>query len=158
MYRLVLLVIVCVLGLSSCSYFDRNAAKATIPQVDTIVDFHSVDAFPLFPKCEDIPSRKKQQICFQLAMSEHIYAALKGHRLQTGQRVNDTVWVRLQVDASGKTSLSSVRMSAATRALLPNFDSVLQESIHQLPLLKPAIKRQMPVTTAFNLPVVLTYQ
>lgn len=142
--------------LVSCTFFEQQAKnRVSIQQVDTIVDFNSVDAFPLFPKCKDIPSREKQQICFQLEMAQHIYGSLKQYQLNAKELVNDTVLVKLKVNALGKTSLSYINISEETSQLLPEFDSILKVSVENLPTLQPAIKRNMPVTTEFILPIIL---
>ena len=139
----------------SCTYFDNKALKENMQEVDTIVDFNTVDAFPLFPNCKEIPSRQKQQICFQMEMAQHIYASLKEYPFNTADKVNDTVLVKLKVDISGKTSLSSLKISHKTSQLLPEFDSIVKLSLQDLPDLLPAIKRDMPVATEFTLPIIL---
>ncbi len=146
----------CAVILMSCSYFEQQYKKESIKKVDTIVDFTSVDAFPLFPNCKDIPSREKQQICFQLEMAQHIYGALKEHALNASEKVQDTVLVKLKVNSVGKTSLSNIQISDETKKIFPEFDSILKVSLQKLPILSPAIKRNMPVTTEFILPIVLT--
>lgn len=155
MFKQFFIVIICSLLIMSCSYFNVTNKKEAIPKIDTIVDFNTVDAFPLFPICKDIPSRKKQQICFQLQMSQYIYASLKKHSLNANQLINDTVFVKLKINALGKTSLSSIKISNKTKELLPEFDSLLKVSLLKLPVLSPAIKRDMPVTTEFTLPIIL---
>jgi len=139
----------------SCSYFENSSKMEQIQEVDTIIDFNTVDAFPLFPKCKDVPSREKQQICFQLEIAQHIYASLKEYQLNTKEVVNDTVLVKLKVDTFGKTSLSNIQISLKTKELLPEFDSILKISLLKLPTLQPAIKRNMPVNVEFTLPIVL---
>lgn len=148
-------VLVATILVTSCSYFGNKSKSEALIAVDTIVDFNTVDAFPLFPNCEHIPSREKQQICFQMEMSQHIYAALKEHQLNAKEIVNDTVLVKLKVDNFGKTSLSEIKISERTNELLPNFDSLVKVSLEKLPTLQPAIKRDMPVTTEFILPIIL---
>lgn len=140
---------------TSCNFLEQQFKKKPIIEVDTIVDFNSVDAFPLFPDCKDIPSRDKQQVCFQLEMSQHIYASLKEYSLNAIDSINDTVLVKLKVDASGITSLSTIQISKKTQKLFPEFDSILKVSLQNLPDLQPAIKRNMPVTTEFTLPIIL---
>lgn len=140
----------------SCNFIEQNSKKKTLLKVDTIVDFNSVDAFPLFPDCTKIPSREKQQICFQLEMAQHIYASLKEYSLNASEVVNDTVYVKLIVGASGETSLSEIQISEETNKLLPEFDSIVEVSLKSLPKLQPAIKRNMPVATEFTLPIILT--
>ena len=143
------------LNVMACSFFEKKDTTELLQEIDTIVDFNTVDAFPLFPNCKEIPSRDKQQICFQMEMSQHIYATLKDFQLSAKEIINDTVLVTLKVDAKGKTSLSNIAISKQTDNLLPEFDSVLKLSVQKLPILQPAIKRDMPVTTEFVLPIVL---
>ena len=145
---------ICLL-LVSCSYLEKFNKREVIPEVDTIVDFGKVDAYPLFLNCKDIPSREKQQVCFQLEMANHIYATLKSYSLSTSKALNDTVLVKLKVDATGLTSLSGVHISDETKSLLPQFDSLIKVSLQKLPKLEPAIKRNMPVTTEFTIPIIL---
>jgi hypothetical protein len=141
--------------LVSCSYFNETNKKQPIQKIDTIVDFNTIDAFPLFPGCKNIPSRDKQEICFQLEMSQYIYAALNEYPLHANDIINDTILVSIQVSALGKTSLSGLKISDKTKELLPEFDSLIKISLTKLPILSPAIKRNMPVTTEFTLPIIL---
>ena len=145
----------CSILLVSCSFFEQSYKKEPIKEVDTIVDFNSVDAFPLFPNCKSIPSRDKQQVCFQLEMSQHIYASLKKYSLNATDAISDTVIVKLKVNSNGETSLTNLSISSQTKQLLPEFDSILEVSIQKLPTLEPAIKRNMPVSTEFILPIIL---
>ena len=145
----------CTILVASCSYFENKSTKESLHVVDTIVDFNSVDAFPLFPECKDIPSRVKQKICFQIEIAEHIRASLKLYELNSKELINDTVLVILKINSLGVASLSSVQISKKTEALLPEFDSLLKVSLQKLPTLLPAIKRDMPVTIEFTLPIIL---
>ena len=155
MFKQFFTIFICALCMLSCTYFENKVQKIPIQQIDTLVDFKSVDAFPLFPNCKEIPSRKKQQICFQLEISQYIYAALKAHSLKTVQQINDTALITLRVSAKGKISVLAIHLSEKTKTKIPEFDSVLKSSVKTLPTIVPAIKRGMPVTTQFVLPIVL---
>ena len=155
MLKQLIITLCCSFLVVSCSFFENKSKSQPIQKVDTMVDFNSVDAFPLFPDCSDIPSREKQQICFQLEMSNYIYASLKEFSLNTSEAINDTVLVKLKIDHLGNTSLSKIIISPNTRQLIPEFDSIVNLSIENLPQLQPAIKRSMPVTTEFTLPIIL---
>jgi len=155
MSKKIFTVFFCSLLIVSCTYFENQRKKEPIQEIDTVVDFNKVDAFPLFPNCKDIPSRDKQQICFQLEIAQHIYASLKEYQLNAKEVVNDTVLVKLKVDILGKTSLSAIKISTKTKEQLPEFDSILKVSLQSLPILQPAIKRNMPVATEFTLPIIL---
>ncbi|MBT8318318.1 MAG: hypothetical protein HKP59_11905 [Lutibacter sp.] len=145
----------CALLLVSCNYFESKWNSEPIREIDTVVDFNVVDAFPLFPNCKDIPSRDKQQICFQLEIAQHINASLKKYTLNSNEFINDTILVKLKIDILGKTSLSSIEISEITKNQFPEFDSILKLSLQNLPILQPAIKRNMPVATEFTLPIVV---
>lgn len=145
----------CALLLVSCNYFENKWKSGPIQEIDTVVDFNVVDAFPLFPKCKDIPSREKQQICFQLEIAQHINASLKKYTLNSNEVINDTILVKLKIDILGKTTVSSIEISEITKNQFPEFDSILNLSLQNLPILQPAIKRNMPVATEFTLPIVL---
>jgi hypothetical protein len=80
---------------------------------------------------------------------------LKKFTLNSKEVVNDTILVRLKIDNLGKTSLSSIKISENTKSQIPEFDSILKLSLQNLPILEPAIKRNMPVATEFTLPIVL---
>ena len=155
MLKQLIITLCCSFLVVSCSFFENKSKSQPIQKVDTIVDFNSVDAFPLFPDCSAIPSREKQQICFQVEMSKHIYASLKEYSLNTSEAINDTVLIKLKIDNLGKTSLSKILISKKTEQLIPEFDSLVKISIQNLPALQPAIKRNMPVTTEFTLPIIL---
>lgn len=142
--------------LISCRFSSgKKNAIITLETTDTIINFNSVDAYPLFPSCKEIPSREKQKICFQLKMSEHIYNYLKDYRFTALKKINDTVFVQLKVDAKGKTTFFKSKKSEKVLINLPKLDSVIKASIAELPILQPAIKRDMPVTTKFTLPIII---
>lgn len=155
MIKQLFILLICSFLVLSCAYIEKNTKRVPIQKIDTIVDFNTVDAYPLFPNCKDIPSREKQQICFQIEMSQHIYASLKEFQLSVKDSVHDTILVKLKIDTFGKTSVSNIKISDKTRELLPQFDSILRVGLLNLPTLQPAIKRAMPVTTEFTLPIVL---
>jgi len=69
------LLLSCVFILASCTYFFPKQDSKSVPIIDTVIDFTTVDAFPLFPECKNIPDREKQKICFQIKMAEHINSA-----------------------------------------------------------------------------------
>ena len=148
-------ILICAFLVLSCSYIEQRTKRAPIQKIDTIVDFNTIDSYPLFPNCADIPSREKQQICFQMEMSQHIYASLKEFELSVKDSVNDTIFVKLKIDADGKITLSNIQKSAKISKLIPEFDSVVKVSLQNLPTLQPAIKRAIPVSTEFTLPIVI---
>lgn len=148
------IILFCGFLLTSCEFFKKKEFTPTVV-IDTIVDYSSVDVFPLFPSCDSIPSQEKQKICSQIKLSEHIYASLSDFEIVTSDIINDTILVKINIDKTGKTSLTDLQSSAFIKDQIPKLDSLIESGIDNLPLLKPAIKRGMPVTTEFTLPIVV---
>lgn len=144
----------CGLLFSSCNFFQKKELSME-SIIDSVIDFNSVDVFPLFPKCDSIPSQEKQKICSQIKLSEHIYASLSANKIITAKKVNDTIFIKLNIDKTGKVTLSKLQLTEFIQQQIPNLDSLISSAIDYLPKLKPAIKHGMPVTTEFVLPVVL---
>lgn len=138
----------------SCDFFQKKKL-AEEEMIDTIIDYKSVDTFPLFPDCDSIPSQDKQRVCSQIKLSEHIFASLSESNIITARKVADTVRVKLLVSSSGKVSLTNVEMSDNLLKQIPTIDSLLKNSIATMPVLKPALKRGIPVATEFSLPIVI---
>ena len=69
--------------------------------------------------------------------------------------MNDTILVRLKIDNKGKSILTNIRSTDFIKQEIPKLDSLINSGIKNLPLLKPAIKRGMPVATEFTLPIVV---
>ena len=154
MFQRLFLFVLCGFFLVSCEFFQKKELSNDLI-IDTVIDYNSVDVFPLFPKCDSIPSQEKQKICSQIKLSEHIYASLVSVNIITSKKVSDTLVITLNIDKTGKVSLSNIQTSALIQQQIPKLDSIIKSSIKSLPLLKPAIKRGMPVATEFTLPIVV---
>lgn len=143
------------LFLTSCDYFFPKQNLQNTSNIDTVIDFTKVDVFPLFPECKAIPSLDRQKICFQIKMAEHIQALIKLGNFKTPTQNNDTLLVSLKVLKNGKTQIVSVKSSSKNMVYEHLLDSILQLQIDSIPTLQPALKRGMPVTTQFELPVII---
>jgi len=140
---------------TSCDYFSfKKPVKNKLPIVDSI-DFSKVDDFPVFPECDSIPSQEKQRICFQLEMSKHIYHSLNQLDINAKTEFNDTIIVKIIVDNLGKTKLSSIQKTENIAENLPKLDSIIKAGLLELPVLQPAIKRGIPVSAEFSLPILI---
>ena len=154
MFQRLFLFVLCGFFLVSCEFFQKKELSND-SVIDTVIDYNSVDVFPLFPKCDSIPSQEKQKICTQIKLSEHIYASLVSVNIITSKKVSDTLVITLNIDKMGKVSLSNIHSSVFIQQQILNLDSIIESGIKSLPLLKPAIKRGMPVATEFILPIVV---
>lgn len=154
MYQRLFAFFLCGFFLVSCKFFHKKELPKDLI-IDTVIDYSLVDVFPLFPKCDSIPSQEKQKICSQIKLSQNIYASLISVNITTSKKVNDTLLVTLIIDKTGVVSLSNINSSEFIQQQIPNLDSLIENGIKDLPVLKPAIKRGMPVATEFTLPIVV---
>jgi len=154
-YNQLFTTIVFLIFLTSCNYFFPKQVQKNKNNTNAVIDFTTIDAFPLFPKCQNIPSREKQKICFQIKMAEHINSLLKNSNLKTKTAQTDTLVVTLKVLQSGKTQFVKVISKSNNEAFEKLLDSVLKSVANKIPMLQPAIKHGMPVTTQFELPVII---
>lgn len=154
MFQRICLTIICCFFLLSCEFFQKKELpKDAI--MDTIINYNAVDVFPLFPKCDSIPSQQKQKLCTQIKLSEYIYATLSKSDIITTRKVNDTVLIGLRIDNTGRAFLTNIKASAHIQNQIPLLDSLIETSVNELPQLKPAIKRGIPVSTEFSLPIII---
>lgn len=148
-------ILFCFILFTSCDYFSfKKPVKKSISQIDSI-DYTKVDDYPVFPECDSIPSQEKQRICFQIKMSKHIYLSLNQIDINAETTFNDTIIVKIIIDQVGKTKLSSIQKSDKISQSLPKLDSIISAGLQNLPLLQPAIKRGIPVSAEFSLPIII---
>ncbi len=139
----------CFLVLGSCSYFNQPSTKILLKK-DTIIDFHTIDTYPIFPKCTELLSKEEQKQCFHTEITEKIRFLLqKSFKVKT--TVNDTIFIQLTINNKGIIQLKNTQKNN----YIPQFDSIIKLQLKQLKNIQPATKRGIPVTTEFTLPIIL---
>ncbi len=132
--------------------------KVTLQAVDTIVDFTSVDTYPSFKICDSIINKKEQQDCFRTTIHKKIGEELQKHQLTSKDSIDETIFVDLIISNKGTIVFKEIHSSNEIKNQLPILDSLLQQSVTKLPTIYPAIKRGIPVTTAYKLPIRILLQ
>ncbi len=156
--RLTLFLSVVVMG-TSC---DRISLNRTSLQnrvmVDTVIDYHAVDVYPLFLDCNNCDSYDKQNLCFEMELLRRLQSILAEQRIGGSLGASrDTVFVDVLVDTNGKISISEIQQDPDLEERIPHLDSLLYQSFDKLPAtIQPSLKRGIPVTTVFKLPLVLS--
>ena len=69
--------------------------------------------------------------------------------------INDTIMITFQVSEKGKLSVREITSSELIKTQIPIMDTLLIESLKDLPKIFPAIKRSQQVKTEFKLHVVI---
>ncbi|WP_405606701.1 hypothetical protein [Polaribacter sp. Asnod1-A03] len=121
--------------------------------LDTIVDFSSVDVFPSFKNCDSIIDKQDKATCFRATIHQKIGEELQQYTFTIKDSIDEVVYVDLIINSDGLFILDSTQYSENIKKELPKLDSLLKVSVQNLPKIYPAIKRGIPVTTKYRLPI-----
>jgi hypothetical protein len=137
---------------TSCDKFSFSKSKS-IQVLDTIVNFSSVDTSPSFKECDSIIDKRLKSNCFRTTIHQKIGAELQKHQFVISDAISEIVYVDLLINAKGKITLEAIIASEVIKSQLPQLDSILSLSVARIPSVYPAIKRGIPVTTKYRLPI-----
>lgn len=143
--------------MASCEYFSpgTSTADTALQQLDTVINYNRVDVYPIFCDCEDYSENNDQKACFEASLSNRLSELLNKNNLRVKERVNDTTRVQLFIDRTGKASVVSIDSPAPITVQLPALDSIIKNSVAQLPKIKPAVKRGILVNSQYNLAIII---
>ena len=144
------------LGLYSCDFLkEKLFTESQIILVDSILDLSSVDVYPSFPACDSLIDSKLINACFKIQMHKYLSKELRTQMFNTTEYIDDTIQVRLLVNAYGETELLGFNTPPKIEKTLPSLDSVIHKSFQNIPRIRPALKRGVPVSVIYNLPIVV---
>ena len=138
--------------ITSCDNFSFSKNK-NMQLLDTIVNFSSVDTSPSFKVCDSIIDKQKKTNCFRTTIHQKIGAELQKHQFVIRDSISEIVYVDLLINSKGKIVLEAMDSSEEIKIKLPKLDSVLRISVDKIPNVYAAIKRGIPVTTKYRLPI-----
>jgi hypothetical protein len=136
----------------SCKRFSLSNQDKSIA-IDTIVDFSSVDSYPTFDNCNELIEKEEKSFCFRETIYQKIGEELDKAKLESNDTLNEAVLVKLRINSKGIFTIDSIISSEKIKTVFPKLDSILHQSITVLPKIFPAIKRGIPVTTVYELPI-----
>lgn len=142
------------LGSVSCNHFSN---KAKNQPSEIVIDFTKVDVSPSFKKCNNLLDSAKTN-CFREEIHQQIASSLQKHTFITEKSIHTTVLIEVLISNTGAIQFKKSTVTAQIEQQLPKLDSIIKTAISQLPKIQPAIKRGMPVTTQYQLPIKLQTQ
>ena len=144
-----------ILLLTSCEYFSSSSssAKSNLEISNTIIDFTKVDTYPIFPECENYAENDNQKTCFYKTLPQKLTESLGQEDIKVKKAINDTAWIDILIDNTGRASLVNVNSTAAIDEQIPDFKQILEQSIGRLPTMKPAVKRGIFVKSQYRMAV-----
>ncbi|MDB4496710.1 hypothetical protein N9290_01865 [Flavobacteriaceae bacterium] len=144
---------ICLLfSFTSCEYFSFEKNK-NIEKIDVDVDFTSVDVSPSFKVCDSLIEKEKKNTCFRTTLRQEISSSLAKQSIQVPQSVDETIEVAITIQSNKEVKLTSIKSSDSLMVILPSLKAILKKSVEELPAVYPAIKRGIPVTTVYKLPI-----
>ena len=138
--------------ITSCDKF--SFSKNTKNQeLDTLVNFSSVDTYPSFKSCDTLIEKTKKAACFRANIHQRIGGELHQHSFIIKEAIDEIIFVDLIINSKGIIVLDSIQSPIMIKTTLPKLDSLIKSRIQKLPKIFPAIKRGIPVTTKYRLPI-----
>lgn len=137
---------------TSCENFPFSK-KQQEPVLDTIINFNEVDFSPSFKICDSIIEKESKSDCFRTTIHQKIGEELQKQVFTIQDSIDEMVTVYLLIDSKGKIQFEKMDASEIITNQLPKLDSVISASIQKIPAIYPAIKRGIPVTTKYTLPI-----
>ncbi len=143
--------------LQACEYFQSKEEKTRQLVNDELlgINWNDVDQYPLFDNCDETSEKPAQLRCFQEEMMRHMVDTLQGLEYQVSQDLNDTIKVDLLIDEHGFIRVTNIQDNHRVQETLPNFNEEVTRRLNDLTTVAPALKRGMPVSMKFRLPIVL---
>lgn len=155
MRKLMAIVVLCCCF--SCDLFESKEKKTQklINQEIGTIDWNDVDNYPLFENCDESTSKTVQRECFESELLTHFSATLQEFEFVIDPEVDHTVFVDFLIDREGKIIVVNIEKDKRIDGLMPEFNGVISQSLRNLPPLAPALKRGIPVSAKFRIPIVL---
>lgn len=144
-----------VLFLQSCTYFSSSQKEKNSVLDTTVIDFYRVDSYPTFDNCTELIDKKEKEFCFRETIYQKVGQELDKIQLKSNDTIDEAILVQLKISSQGFFSVDSIISSTTIKINFPELDSVILKSIETLPKVFPAIKRGIPVTTVYELPIQL---
>lgn len=144
-----------ILLFASCEYFSssNSSTKSNLEVSKTIIDFTKVDVYPIFSDCENFAENDNQKECFQTILTQKVGESLGEADIKVKKAVNDTAWIDILIDNTGRASLVNINSTTAIEEQIPDFKQTLEQSIDRLPTMKPAVKRGIFVKSQYRMAI-----
>lgn len=140
-----------------CNNFETKkiSSQEVLIKETKSLNWREVDEYPAFENCKSITDLNKARTCFEATVANSIYAYLSKQQPIVTQPIDDTLFLYLEISKSGKPVVDSIRVDSVVASQLPELDSWVRQSVDSLPKIFPAIKRGIPVSSVFKMPIII---
>ena len=158
MRYLTLFFILCLLTACNWSASREKKTQELVNKQIQSIDWEDVDKYPLFLNCDETLSKQEQKKCFMQTLLRHFSTTLEAADFELQEDVKDTIFVDFVMEDTGTITLKNILNDDEVSRQLPDFGHQIEKSLNNLPKIEPALKRGIPVSAKFRIPIVLTSQ
>lgn len=145
---IVLFLSICVSCLSE-DYKEERAHDMARIEMQSI-DMDSVDRYPVFDNCDEMLTTSD---CFYKTLFNVIDQKLRKDYIAIQLEQKDSVYASISVDNKGVIEYDGI-FKCARSIDKERLDSILKDRLADFPVIKSAVKRSIPVSTTYRLPIV----
>ena len=149
--------LILILVLSACQYFETEKLSSEDlykAEIETI-DWSQVDRYPIVPGCSETSDKTAQWECLGSYLSQHLGNALQELDGVSARRISDTVKLTLEFREDGKVVLLDLQLDTLIERDLPGLRKFIEKTAADLPVVEPALKRGVPVSSRVHYPVLI---
>lgn len=141
----------------SCDTFlnQKKTSQEFLEDELKTINWTEVDTYPLFPNCDESEPKINQQRCFETTLHNHLKGFIQTQELLSSVMIDDTLLIHLSITKDNEIFITEISGDSLTFDTFPELQDQLYESVSSLPKVEPALKRSVPVNTAFVLPLVI---
>lgn len=151
-----ILLFVFLLLLVSCNFETKKIySEEVLDEESKSLNWKEVDEYPAFKECQSQTELKLAKQCFETKVATSIYAYLAAQQPVVTESIHDTLFLYLEITKNGKPIIDSVMVDTTVTNQLPEIATWLRASIDSLPQIYPASKRGIPVSTVFEMPIII---
>lgn len=152
------LCIICLLCLfSSCNWFVSKEIKTQelVNQEMKEIDWNQVDQYPLFEGCDEVAVKESQRKCFEDSLLEYFSSIINQFEFEINDPINESLYVDFVINDKGIISILEIQKNDTIDTQMPEFDGIIRQSLKSLPPIAPALKRGIPISAKFRIPIIL---
>lgn len=155
MRNLSIIIVLCLL--TACNWTAKREEKTQklVAEEMKAIDWDDLDQYPLFADCDELVSKPEQRDCFMQTLLSHFADTLRESDFVLVEAIEDTIFVDFRMEDTGAISLLNIKNDEKVSQQLPGFRNEIEKSLNSLPKIAPPLKRGIPVSAKFRIPIVL---
>ncbi|MBT8320973.1 MAG: hypothetical protein KJO90_04820 [Eudoraea sp.] len=143
--------------MTSCEWFapgDVKTRKLVELEMQSI-NWEELDQYPLFDNCDEMAGKQEQKLCFERTLLDQFTRTLNDFEFVLDTTVQDTLYLDFLITHEGELQVLDIEHHEKVAHQIPEFEGVIIQSLKALPRPQPALKRGIPVSAKFRIPMII---